>query len=252
MCPSPKRLTVEDRERTGGARDGVLTPSSRAPGRARRERERSFNKRGTHTWENETTIDRVSFFAADARVPRSSRCRALQRQSNPIDVAQSHFEFFFLRYVGTSSPPHSPHCHARLARCPSRRFTGGKGVSSPDMHIYFVSMEAFVATLTTAGSPRTCVSVEQRGETKSARENSESTLARTCTHPFLSSYISIRSDAGRIEVATVYSKCHGSSTTDSRGVRRSDRALPASVDNNLNKQRGIPPRADARYKGHRR
>jgi hypothetical protein len=65
-----------------------------------------------------------------------------------------------------------------LARCPSRRFTGGKGVSSPDMHIYFVSMEAFVATLTTAGSPRTCVSVEQRGETKSARENSESTLCK--------------------------------------------------------------------------
>lgn len=139
-----------------------------------------------------------------------------------------------------------------LVRCPSRRFTGGKGVSSPDMHIYFVSMEAFVATLTTAGSPRTCVSVEQRGETKSARENSNPLFARTCTHPFLSSYISIRSDAGRIEVATVYSKCHGSSTTDSRGVRRSDRALPASVDNNLNKQRGIPPRADARYKGHRR
>ena len=46
------------------------------------------------------------------------------------------------------------------------------------MHIYFVSMEAFVATLTTAGSPRTCVSVEQRGETKSARENSESTLCK--------------------------------------------------------------------------
>ena len=124
-----------------------------------------------------------------------------------------------------------------LARCP-REGSRGKGVSSPDMHIYFVSMEAFVATLTTAGSPRTCVSVEQRGETKSARENSESTLARTCTHPFLSSYISIRSDAGRIEVATVYRKCHGSSTTDSRGVRRSDRALPASVGNNLSKQRG--------------
>lgn len=139
-----------------------------------------------------------------------------------------------------------------LVRCPSRRFTGGKGVSSPDMHIYFVSMEAFVATLTTA-APREPAFLSSNAERQSRHEKTLNPLfARTCTHPFLSSYISIRSDAGRIEVATVYSKCHGSSTTDSRGVRRSDRALPASVDNNLNKQRGIPPRADARYKGHRR
>ena len=69
----------------------------------------------------------------------------------------------------TTKKKRNPPPQGRLARCPARRFKGGKGVSSPDMHIYFVSMKAFVSTLTTTGSPRTRVSVE-RAERQSRHE----------------------------------------------------------------------------------
>ena len=67
-------------------------------------------------------------------------------------------------------------------------------------------MEAVVSTLTTAGSPRTRVCVEQRERqkkvgTEKLRINFFLALG---PQPFLSSYVSIRSDASRIKVAAVY------------------------------------------------